>query len=75
MAGFKGRDGAATITEDELDQLATRLACAILLAAFAELGITRRAFDLAAEAVLASDAFPRPADGCLLSRPAGQAGG
>lgn len=52
---------------DELDRLVTRLACAILCAAFAEYGITPRAFDMAAEAVLASDAFPRPADGSLLA--------
>lgn len=60
--------------DEGLDQLATRLACAILLAAFAEYGITKRACGMAAETVLASDAFPRPADGSLLAGPADRKG-
>ena len=41
----------------DLDALATAITYSVLLAAFAELGVTRRAFDLSAEAVLATDAI------------------
>jgi hypothetical protein len=41
----------------DLDSLATRLTYAILLASFAEYGVTSRAFGMAAEAVLGTTAI------------------
>ena len=45
------------MTGPDLDVLADRLTIDILLETFGIFGITRRACDLAAEAVLATDAF------------------
>ena len=55
-------EGGCDVYDDILNRLATAIAYSVLLAAFAELGVTRRAFDLTAEAVLATDAIERIPD-------------
>jgi hypothetical protein len=55
-------------TGPDLDELADQLTIDLLLEAFGVLGITRRACDLAAEAVLATNAIEAYPDGTLLPR-------
>jgi hypothetical protein len=62
----------ATLTDDRLDALADRFTIDLLLAAFGPFGITTRACDAAAEAVLASSAFAG-GPGSLLRETEGQA--
>ena len=66
--GYIDREHDHVICDSWLDVLADQLAIGILLEAFGIFGITRRACDLAAEAVLATDAIAANPDGTLLPR-------